>query len=248
MDAQADGAARRVFVALDFADLETAQACAARLQPSGVRFKVGLELFCRTGPEGLRALFPLTGPVFLDLKLHDIPRTVAGAVRAAAALDVWGLTVHAAGGEAMLRAAVEVAAAAARRPRCLAVTALTSLDEAALAAVGVGAPLRAHVSALAQLARSAGCDGVVASPEEAALVRSLGGPTFLVVTPGVRPAGSAVGDQARVATPAAALTAGADYLVIGRPVTAAADPLAALRAVLVELERAGAAAGPRPAV
>ncbi len=236
--AQPDGPAGRVFVALDFADLKRARECAAELRPTGVRFKVGLELFCRTGPEGLRALLPVTGPVFLDLKLHDIPRTVAGAVRAAAAVGVWGLTVHALGGEAMLRAAVEAAGAADRPPRCLAVTALTSLDEAALAAVGVAAPMRAHVSSLAHLAQAAGCDGVVASPEEAAVVRGVGGPSFLVVTPGVRPAGVDQGDQARVATPTAAVAAGADYLVIGRPVTAAADPLAALRAVLAELEAA----------
>ena len=244
---RADGTARRVFVALDFVDLEQALRCADQLRPTGVRFKVGLELFCRTGPEGLRTLFPLTGPVFLDLKLHDIPRTVAGAVRAAAALGVWGLTVHATGGEAMLRAAVAEAAAADRPPRCLAVTALTSLDQAALAAVGVQKPLRTHVSALTQLALTAGCDGVVASPEEAAVVRSVGGPSFLVVTPGVRPLGSAAGDQARVATPAAAMAAGADYLVIGRPVTTAADPLAVLRAVLSELDQVRGEAGPLPA-
>jgi orotidine-5'-phosphate decarboxylase len=228
-------AASRVFVALDVPSLEEALALAARLAPSGVRFKVGLELFCREGPQGLGRLQEVTGPVLLDLKLHDIPRTVGRAVQAVAALGVWGVTLHAAGGPHMLAAAAEAARSAGGGLRCLAVTVLTSLDPGTLQALGVSAPLEAHVADLARLARAAGCDGAVASPAEARLVRRATGPGFLVVTPGIRPAGSAPGDQARVATPRAALAAGADALVVGRPVTEAPDPWAALQAVLAEL-------------
>jgi orotidine-5'-phosphate decarboxylase len=175
--------------------------------------------------------------VFLDLKYHDIPAAVAGAVAEAARLGVTLLTVHAAGGSAMLRAAATAAAAAgAARPRVLAVTVLTSLDRATLLReLGVPMAVEGQVMRLADLARTTGCDGVVASPHEAARLRSALGRDFLIVTPGIRPGGSAADDQARVATPAAARRAGADYLVVGRPVTAAADPVAAAAAIVAEL-------------
>ncbi len=243
-------AAARVFVALDFPDQGEALRLASVLAPLGARFKLGLELFCRAGPEGVGALQRLTGPLLLDLKLHDIPRTVGRAVRALAGLGPWGVTLHAAGGPVMLREAVDAASVAASRqpagsdgavrPRCLAVTVLTSLDAATLHALGVRTPLHDQVTTLARMARAAGCDGVVASPEEAAQVRDATGPACLIVTPGVRPSGAARGDQARVAAPAAAVAAGADYLVVGRPVTEAPDPEAAWRAVVAEV--AGAAA------
>jgi orotidine-5'-phosphate decarboxylase len=177
------------------------------------------------------------GQVFLDLKYHDIPATVAGAVQAAARLGVGLLTVHASGGAAMLRAAVEGARASGRdRPRIVAVTVLTSLDRAALhREVGVPVAVEGHAVRLAALAQEAGCDGVVASPREAARLRAILGPTAVIVTPGIRPPGSDADDQARTATPATAVRAGADYLVVGRPITGAADPAAAARAMLAEL-------------
>jgi orotidine-5'-phosphate decarboxylase len=177
------------------------------------------------------------GRVFLDLKYHDIPATVAGAVAAAARLGVGLLTVHASGGAAMLRAAAAAAREAGdARPRIVAVTVLTSLDRAALhRELGVPIAVEGHAANLALLARDAGCDGVVASPREAARLRALLGPGALIVTPGIRPAGGAAHDQARTATPATAVRAGADYLVVGRPVTEAADPAAAAAAMLAEI-------------
>jgi orotidine-5'-phosphate decarboxylase len=177
------------------------------------------------------------GRVFLDLKYHDIPAIVAGAVREAARLGVTLLTVHASGGAAMLRAAAEAAAATGRdRPRILAVTVLTSLDRATLLReLGVPVAVEGHAVALAGLARAAGCDGVVASPREAARLRAILGRDALIVTPGVRPAGGATDDQVRTATPAAACRAGADYLVVGRPITGAPDPAAAAVSILAEM-------------
>ncbi len=235
--------AQRLFVALDFPDFDRAVELARQLAPLGVRFKAGLELFCRVGPQGVVELQGVTGPLLLDLKLHDIPRTVERSVRAVAALGAWGVTLHATGGPVMLSAGVAAAAAAAAqgwagtdgRLRCLAVTVLTSLDEQLLHVLGVHVPLREQVRRLADLALAAGCDGVVASPEEARLVRDATSPSFLVVTPGIRPAGSAWGDQARVATPQAAVEAGADCLVVGRPVTESPDPVGAIRAILEEM-------------
>jgi orotidine-5'-phosphate decarboxylase len=179
--------------------------------------------------------------VFLDLKYHDIPAQVAGAVREAARLGVALLTVHASGGSAMLRAAAEAVADAgagsgAERTRVLAVTVLTSLDRATLGReLGVPIAVEGQVVHLAALARAAGCDGIVASPQEARAVRRVLGPGALIVTPGVRPAGADAGDQARIATPAAARRAGADMVVVGRPITAAPDPAAAAAAILAEL-------------
>jgi orotidine-5'-phosphate decarboxylase len=225
-------AAGRVFVALDVPELEEAMRLARLLAPRGARFKLGLELFCRHGPDGVRALQQVTGPVLLDLKLHDIPRTVWRAVRALTPLGAWGVTLHAAGGPVMLREAVDAAATGAASTgaeplRCIGVTVLTSLDGATLHALGVRTTLREQVVTLATMARAAGCDGVVASAQEAAWIRDATGPACLILTPGVRPQGVAPGDQARVTTPAAAVAAGADYLVVGRPLTEAADPVAA---------------------
>jgi len=204
-------------------------------------FKVGAQLFTAAGPAAVELCRKRGGRVFLDLKYHDIPATVAGAVREAARLGVALLTVHASGGSAMLRAAAGAAGGAGRdRTRILAVTVLTSLDRAALQReLQVPVAVEGHAVHLAGLARDAGCDGVVASPQEARRLRTVLGPDALIVTPGVRPTGSDAGDQARVATPAAALRAGADYLVVGRPITGAADPAAAAAAIVAELERAG---------
>jgi orotidine-5'-phosphate decarboxylase len=218
----------RVFVALDLPAADAAVALARALAPLGVRFKVGLELFARGGPEVVRAVQAVAGPVFLDLKLHDIPNTVAGAARAAAALGVGWLTVHAAAGSAALRAAAE----AAPDTVVLGVTVLTSLTAADLAAQGIARPPAEQAAALAELAVDAGCRGVVCSPQEVAVLRRRLPPASQLVVPGVRPTGAAAGDQARVATPAAAFAAGADFIVVGRPVTASPDPVAACRALL----------------
>ena len=233
-DAAAAGA--RIFVALDLADVERARALARALKGSVGGLKLGLELFSAGGIAAVAALKREGLPLFLDLKLHDIPNTVAGAVRALLPLEPAFLTLHASGGEAMLRAAAEAAASAgARRPRLLAVTVLTSLDGSDLATVGQEGPLEAQAARLAQLAKGAGIDGAVCSPKEVALLRARCGPDFLLVVPGIRPAWSEVGDQKRVMTPKEALAAGADYLVIGRPIIAAAEPRAAAERIAAEL-------------
>jgi orotidine-5'-phosphate decarboxylase len=232
-------AASPVFVAVDTADAARAADLAAALRGLVGGLKLGKEFFTAHGPEGIRRLG--TGHrLFLDLKFHDIPNTVAGAVRAAAALAPALLTVHASGGAAMLRAAVEAAAEAAQRagvarPRILAVTVLTSLDDADLAAVGQIGPVADQVLRLAALARESGVDGVVCSPREIVPVRRLCGSDFLLVVPGVRPGGSADDDQKRTLTPGRALALGATHLVIGRPITQAADPAVAARAIAAEL-------------
>jgi len=227
----------RILCALDTADLPEAAWLAARLAGAAGGIKLGKEFFTAHGPDGLRKVQAAGQPVFLDLKYHDIPATVTGAVRAAAGLGVFMLTVHASGGAAMLRAAAEAAhAAGARRPRIVAVTVLTSLDADDLAAVGQAGPVSAQVQKLARLAYASGVDGVVCSPHEVAMLRKACGPDFLLVVPGVRPASAASDDQKRIATPAEAIAAGADYLVIGRPITRASDPVAAARAIAAELE------------
>ncbi|HUO44827.1 MAG TPA: orotidine-5'-phosphate decarboxylase [Burkholderiales bacterium] len=218
----------RVIVALDLAP-DAALALAARLSPRACRLKVGKELFTAAGPALVEKLAARGFDVFLDLKFHDIPNTVAGACRAAAALGVWMLNVHALGGRAMLEAARDaVAAARDRRPLLVAVTVLTSLADDDLRAVGVAGPVPDAVVRLAGLAQASGLDGVVCSAQEAPLLRRQCGERFLLVTPGIRLPENARDDQRRVTTPAAAVAAGADYLVIGRPVTQAADPAAVL--------------------
>ena len=227
----------RLIVALDTPDLAAAEALVDRLAGVVAHFKVGSVLFTAAGPAAVEMVRKRGARVFLDLKYHDIPATVAGAVEAAVRLGVALLTVHASGGAAMLRAAAKAAqAAGAARPRILAVTVLTSLDRAALhGELGVPVAIEGHAAHLALLARDAGCDGVVASAREAARLRALLGPATLIVTPGIRPAGGRADDQARTAAPAAAIRAGADYLVVGRPITEAADPAAAAAAILAEI-------------
>jgi orotidine-5'-phosphate decarboxylase len=222
----------RVAVALDTADRERFDAWCATFGPRVGLLKVGLEAFVRWGPRAVETARAHARGVFLDLKLHDIPNTVAGAVAAARELGVDLLTVHAAGATPMLQAAVE---AARGEVRLLAVTLLTHLDEAALAELDVAGEIAPRAARWAELARRAGCAGAVCSPQEAATLRARLPSPFLLVTPGVRPAGGDAGDQRRVTTPAAALAAGADYLVIGRPLTGAADPGAALAALEHEL-------------
>lgn len=225
----------RLIAALDTADLPRAEALAEALAPCCGVLKLGLELFAAAGPEAVRRI-GARAPVFLDLKLHDIPNTVAGAVRALLPLRPAMLTLHAAGGTAMLEAARAAAEqAGTTRPILLAVTVLTSLDAAALAATGIAATPADQVLRLARLALAAGADGLVCSPREAAILRQALGPAALLVVPGVRPAGSAAGDQARTATPAEAVAAGADWIVVGRPITNAADPAEAARAIVASL-------------
>jgi orotidine-5'-phosphate decarboxylase len=227
----------RIIVALDYASAEEALQMARGLDPARCRVKVGKELFTRAGPDVVRALQGDGFDVFLDLKFHDIPNTIAGACRAAAELGVWMVNVHASGGESMMRAARDALGDAANAPLLIGVTVLTSLDEADLAEVGISANPAAQVVRLAALAESAGLDGVVCSAADLPRLRASVTPGFLAVTPGVRPAGAAVGDQKRVATPASAFADGASYLVIGRPITAAPDALAALHALEAQLVR-----------
>jgi orotidine-5'-phosphate decarboxylase len=228
--------AARVIVALDFADPMRALALADRLDPGACGVKVGKEMFVVAGPEPVRWLVGRGFNVFLDLKFHDIPNTVAQACAAATRLGVWMLNVHAAGGRAMLRAAhdaVHASAAEAKivRPLLIGVTVLTSLDDDALRETGVNADATAQGLRLAHLVRDCGLDGVVCSAREAAPMRAAFGRDFALVTPGIRPAGSAGDDQARIVTPEQALQSGADYLVVGRPITAAADPVEALASI-----------------
>lgn len=225
----------RVIVALDYATAEDALAFAQRVTPAQCRLKVGLELYTAAGPRVVAALVERGFDVFLDLKYHDIPNTVAQACARAAALGVWMLNVHALGGRRMLEAAREAVDRAARPPRLIAVTILTSHSADDLRGIGLADVPGAEALRLAELARSSGLDGVVCSPQEAGGMRARFGGDFLLVTPGVRPAGAALDDQRRVMTPAEALSAGSDYLVVGRPITGAADPVVALAAINREL-------------
>jgi len=221
----------RVIVALDFAEAAQALALVERLDPTQCRLKVGKELFTRSGPALVETLQGKGFEVFLDLKFHDIPNTVAKACKAAADLGVWMVNVHALGGRKMMEAAREAVASAAHRPRLIAVTVLTSMGDADLAEIGLQGSPEDNVRRLAQLAESAGLDGVVCSPREVAMLRNTLGGNFQLVTPGVRPAGAALNDQTRVATPEDTIRMGSSYLVIGRPITQASDPLAALTAI-----------------
>ncbi|HEY6433648.1 MAG TPA: orotidine-5'-phosphate decarboxylase [Acetobacteraceae bacterium] len=224
----------RLIVALDTADLSQAAVWGASVAPHCGLFKLGLEFFAANGPTGVEAV--RGRPVFLDLKLHDIPNTVAGAVRAVLPLRPRMITLHAAGGAAMITAARQAAdAAGAARPLLLAVTVLTSLDQADLSATGIHQGTGDQVLRLGRLAVAAGADGLVCSPLEVAVLReSLGAGPKLVV-PGIRPAGSARGDQARAMTPVQAIAAGADWIVVGRPITTAADPAAAAAAIAASI-------------
>jgi len=226
----------KIIVALDFADAASALVLVARLDPALCRLKVGKELFTVAGPELVRVLVARGFEVFLDLKFHDIPNTVAAACRAAAGLGVWMLNVHASGGRRMMTAAQQALADMPQRPRLIAVTVLTSMSAEDLTEVGISSAPADQVLRLARLSHACKLDGVVCSAQEAAMLRADLGADFRLVTPGIRPAGAEMGDQRRVMTPAEALRAGATDLVIGRPITAAADPLAALKQIQSDVQ------------
>lgn len=218
----------QLLVALDVDSSAHAITLSDQLQGVAGGFKIGSQLFCAEGPPLVRHMVDQGHRIFLDLKYHDIPSTVANAVRAAADMGVWMLTVHASGGHEMLAAAKDAAASVERGPRIVAVTVLTSLDDATLAKLGVSRSVPEQVGALARLAQSAGIDGVVASPLEIKAIREACGDDFIVVTPGIRSRGTdQMNDQKRTMDAAGAIAAGASYLVVGRPITAATDPRAA---------------------
>lgn len=225
----------RVIVALDYPDAAPAMALAQRLDPAQCKLKVGKELFVRAGPALVEKLAALGHKTFLDLKFHDIPNTVAQACKAAADLGVWMINVHASGGLKMMRAAREATEHMASPPRLIAVTVLTSMDAEDLRQIGLAVEPATQVERLARLTHDAGLDGVVCSAREAPLLRAELGSDFLLVTPGIRPAGSEAGDQRRILTPARAIAAGSDYLVVGRPITQADDPVDALRRINEEI-------------
>jgi len=228
----------RILVALDFAEVSQALAVVARLHPSACRLKVGKELFTRGGPALVEKMLMQGFQVFLDLKFHDIPHTVAQACKAAAELGVWMVNVHTLGGRRMLEAAREAVENTAQRPLLIGVTLLTSLDDGDLRDIGIGGTVEEQVLRLTGLAQQSGLDGVVCSAQEARSLRMRFGPGFCLVTPGIRPTGAATQDQRRVMTPLEALRAGSDYLVIGRPITQASDPHAALMAIQAEIASA----------
>ncbi len=225
----------RVIVALDYPAAEPALAFAQSVSPQDCRLKIGKELFTAAGPALVETLSKQGFDIFLDLKFHDIPNTVAGACKAAAELDVWMLNVHASGGRAMMEAARKALGEGSDRPKLIAVTLLTSMGARELEEIGIAGDAVAAVRRLARLTQASGLDGVVCSAQEAAMLRDECGKDFCLVTPGIRPATASNDDQQRVMTPAAAVAAGADYLVIGRPVTQAKDPVATLAAINREI-------------
>lgn len=229
-----------ILVAIDTPELDRARALSRSLAGAVGGIKLGLEFFNAHGPAGIAQVAGNRGDLFLDLKYHDIPNTVAGAVRAAVKLQPMILNVHAGGGPAMMRGALEAAEEESdrlgiTRPKVIAVTVLTSMDDGDLEAVGQKGPSTDQVVRLARLTQDCGLAGVVCSPREIAAIRAACGPDFTLVVPGIRPTGAAVGDQKRVMTPRQAIDAGADWLVIGRPITGAPDPVAAAREILREL-------------
>lgn len=225
----------KIIVALDYSQAQTALELVERLQPSLCRLKIGKELFTAAGPHLVEQCMNRGFDVFLDLKFHDIPNTAAQACKAAANLGVWMVNVHAMGGRRMMEAASEAVASSARRPKLIAVTVLTSMTQEDLAGIGMTDTPADMVLRLAMLAKDSGLDGVVCSAQEAALLRQHCGSNFCLVTPGIRPAEAAADDQSRIMTPLAALQNGASYLVIGRPITKAADPLLALQQISEEI-------------
>jgi orotidine-5'-phosphate decarboxylase len=232
----------RLIVALDVPGASQARQIVQTIGEAAVTYKIGKQLFTAEGPQVVRDLVSSGRKVFLDLKFHDIPNTVAGAVKSAAELGVSMMTVHASGGGKMLKAAVEAAAQSHAKPLVLAVTVLTSLSDSDLQEVGIGGNVLSQVLRLGALASNAGCGGLVASAQEARELRRELGEGFAIVTPGIRPAGSAAGDQARVVTPADAIAAGATYLVVGRPILDAPDPANAAEEIVRDIEQAVAVA------
>ncbi len=226
----------KIIVALDFAEAESALSLAHRLSPQVCRLKVGKELFTAAGPALVDSLTALGFAIFLDLKFHDIPNTVAQACKAAARMGVWMINIHASGGRSMMRTARDALGDAPDRPLLIAVTVLTSLTDAELAETGVSTSAQEQVSRLAKLTADSGLDGVVCSALEAKRLRQERGEGFLLVTPGIRPSNEAGDDQKRIATPKQAMVDGASYLVVGRPITRAADPLLALQAIQAEID------------
>ena len=224
-----------IVVALDYPTQKQALAMAKQLNPSQCRVKVGKELFTSAGPQVVESLHNLGFEVFLDLKFHDIPNTCAKACAAAAELGVWMVNVHASGGRRMMEAARNEIDKASHQPLLIGVTVLTSMEQADLAELGLNISPIEQVECLAKLTQSSGLDGVVCSAKEVGLIRDLCGPEFLTVTPGIRPAGAEQGDQRRILTPAQAKAAGVHYMVIGRPITQAADPALACADIIKEL-------------
>lgn len=225
----------RLIIALDFATAEQALAFVQPLDPNQCKLKVGFELFVAAGPDFVRQLVQRGFDVFLDLKFHDIPNTVASACKAAAQLGVWMINVHAVGGVKMLQAAQAALQTLDNPPKLIAVTVLTSMDKAQLQTTGINIEPMQQVQYLAQLTADCGLDGVVCSAQEAEILRKTLGENFLLVTPGIRPAGSEQGDQSRVMTPTQAKIAGVSYIVVGRPITQAIDPLAVIAKINADL-------------
>lgn len=228
----------KIIVALDYAEASKALQLVQRLDPGLCRLKVGKELFTAAGPALVEQLVGKGYGVFLDLKFHDIPNTVAKACAAASRLGVWMLNVHASGGITMMQAARDGVAKTGKSPKLIAVTVLTSMDQTTLNQLGIQGSLEDQVLRLARIAQQAGLDGVVCSAQEASALRMALGQDFCLVTPGIRPANASADDQARIVTPAEALRLGASYLVIGRPITQAPDPLMALQAIYQEISAA----------
>jgi orotidine-5'-phosphate decarboxylase len=233
-----ESARQRLIVALDVHDASAALNLVERLEGTCAWFKVGLELFAASGPSVLEPILARGHSVFLDLKFHDIPNTVAGAVRSAARLGARMMTIHASGGPAMLTAARKALEGIDHPPQLLAVTMLTSMDTDQMSAIGLERTPAQQVNLLAQMTLESGIRGFVCSPQEVAAVRGLAGAEAAIVVPGIRPAGSDIGDQKRIATPAETLRMGASYLVVGRPITQAPDPAAAASAILAEMATA----------
>ncbi|CAA6825989.1 MAG: Orotidine 5'-phosphate decarboxylase (EC [uncultured Thiotrichaceae bacterium] len=230
---------KRIIVALDFPSAEQALGFVKKLDPDECRLKVGFELYVAAGPDLVRKLVDSGFDVFLDLKFHDIPNTVASACKAAAELGVWMMNVHASGGSVMMNAAAEAVSRVSQPPLLIAVTVLTSMDQQQMSGIGLDAPVSDQVMRLASLTKKSGLDGVVCSAQEASILRSALGDAFDLVTPGIRSLGSCSNDQSRIVTPRQALEDGSSYLVIGRPITRAEDPVSVLRDINVDIQKAG---------
>ncbi len=229
-------AAEKLIVALDVRSLDEAKEMIRKLSPDVRIFKVGMGLFTLCGPDAVALVHDNGARVFLDLKFHDIPNTVAHAVRSAAKLGVFMVNIHALGGSEMMMKAVEAARESEKRPKLLGVTVLTSMDQSAIGEVGIERKIEEEVVSLARLGKESGLDGVVASPNETGLIRKNLGKDFIIVTPGIRPTGAEKNDQKRVMTPKDAIMAGADYIVVGRPITETKDPLGAAKKIIKEME------------